>query len=190
MGTPPKDKKGRYTLKDETGNRFGRLLVIHKAADETDGKWVCCCDCGNEKVVRGVNLRKGRVKSCGCLRRERPKQLYTKPNNQSLWNSVVSAYRNGAAKRSLLWDIETEVAISLMRGDCYFCGSPPTNQMKRSNGSFITYNGIDRLDNALGYITTNVVSCCKTCNFGKRTMTTEEFLRWIHKVAANTEAPT
>ncbi len=29
--------------------------------------WLCRCDCGNEKVVRGSSLKGMKVKSCGCL---------------------------------------------------------------------------------------------------------------------------
>lgn len=32
--------------------------------------WKCKCDCGNEHVVSGGNLKSGDVKSCGCLAHE------------------------------------------------------------------------------------------------------------------------
>lgn len=46
------------------GQRFGRLI----ATDYQSGKWVLQCDCGGIKRAYGKDLRKGRVKSCGCLR--------------------------------------------------------------------------------------------------------------------------
>lgn len=55
-------------LFDLTGRRFGRWVVIHR-----DGRvkkattWLCLCDCGTTRVVRGDNLRKGRSTSCGCI---------------------------------------------------------------------------------------------------------------------------
>ena len=33
--------------------------------------WRCLCECGNEKLVYGRNIRSGESKSCGCLRDER-----------------------------------------------------------------------------------------------------------------------
>lgn len=60
-------------LIDSTGQRFGKLTVIERAGSApTDGKpiWLCKCDCGNEKIVRGACLKSGGVKSCGCLMRE------------------------------------------------------------------------------------------------------------------------
>jgi len=44
---------------DETGNRYGRLLVLSYAS--TAGKqsvWLCRCDCGREAKVRGGDLRR------------------------------------------------------------------------------------------------------------------------------------
>lgn len=71
-----KRKRGGQPL-DLIGQRFGRLLVIERAEDHIDPKsgkhktmWLCQCDCGNTCITRGNSLRKGAVKSCGCLHRE------------------------------------------------------------------------------------------------------------------------
>ncbi len=54
-------------LIDETGNKYGRLLVIDKVKIKGHWKWHCRCDCGNEIDVSGTMLRSGNTKSCGCL---------------------------------------------------------------------------------------------------------------------------
>ena len=55
-------------LIDLTGLRFGKLTVLSRAENEQGGqvRWLCQCDCGAQKAVRGVFLRNGRVSSCGC----------------------------------------------------------------------------------------------------------------------------
>ena len=60
-------------LIDLMGQKFGRLTVIERAENTKDGRaqWKCKCDCGNELIVRGKNLRNGSTKSCGCLQKER-----------------------------------------------------------------------------------------------------------------------
>ena len=58
-------------LVDLTGQRFGRLMVVSKLDNDL---WLCKCDCGNETIVRGYNLKKHITKSCGCLQREISKQ--------------------------------------------------------------------------------------------------------------------
>lgn len=57
---------------DETGNKYGRLLVISEHGKRKDGKicWLCKCICGNEAIVSGKSLRMGSTKSCGCLHKE------------------------------------------------------------------------------------------------------------------------
>ena len=60
---------------DLTGERFGRLVVIREAGRSKDGGvlWLCKCDCGREKVIRGVCLtrRKNPTVSCGCWNEEK-----------------------------------------------------------------------------------------------------------------------
>lgn len=52
---------------DMTGKVFGYLTVIEEA-DRMSGhiRWKVKCKCGSTFVVRGVDLRNGNTKSCGC----------------------------------------------------------------------------------------------------------------------------
>ena len=59
---------GCLKTKEMKGRRFGKLIVIeysHKRRGVL--YWKCLCDCGKEHVASGNNLRRGHVKSCGCL---------------------------------------------------------------------------------------------------------------------------
>ena len=53
-----------------------------------------------------------------------------------------------------------------------------------NNGDFI-YNGIDRLDNKLGYEEENCVPCCYLCNRMKWSITEKDFLAQISKIFKN-----
>lgn len=56
-------------LIDMTGVKIGRLTVIKKVhSKNTNARWLCRCDCGNEITVLGTTLRRGNSKSCGCYR--------------------------------------------------------------------------------------------------------------------------
>lgn len=59
-------------FKDITGQRFGRMSVLSLTTERVDGRstWLCGCDCGKTKNVRGDSLRSGQTKSCGCMKRE------------------------------------------------------------------------------------------------------------------------
>ena len=60
---------------DLTDKRFGRLVVIDKSSTNSRGcvTWKCKCDCGNIVVKPGDLLRRGGIKSCGCLFDEKSK---------------------------------------------------------------------------------------------------------------------
>jgi hypothetical protein len=63
-------------VRDLTGQRYGRLVVLARANDKISPsgykqrRWLCRCDCGKTTVVYGSSLRGGTVRSCGCLARE------------------------------------------------------------------------------------------------------------------------
>lgn len=60
---------------DLTGQRFEKLLVLSRAdSPNKQAAWRCQCDCGNETVVLGWNLRSGHTTSCGCVHREAMKK--------------------------------------------------------------------------------------------------------------------
>lgn len=63
------------TIIDIKGQRFCRLTAIRYVKN---GVWLCECECGNTKMVDGTSLRRGKVKSCGCLLRERTIERSTK----------------------------------------------------------------------------------------------------------------
>lgn len=64
-------------LVDETGNRYGRLVVIRRDDNNSrkNATWLCLCDCGNTTVVSGYDLRHGNKRSCGCLLQEHRKSF-------------------------------------------------------------------------------------------------------------------
>ena len=61
-------------VRDITGERFGRLVVVSFAYTKTTGckgsYWRCRCDCGGSVVVSAGHLRSGSTVSCGCRRVE------------------------------------------------------------------------------------------------------------------------
>ena len=64
-------------LIDETGNRYGNLMVIEYAGSIDGGGalWKCKCDCGNIIQVRGQSLRSGHTRSCGCIKSWKEKEI-------------------------------------------------------------------------------------------------------------------
>ena len=64
---------------DLEGRTFGRLFVrfqddpvkvVHGGRTKWLITWNCRCECGNTKVVWGEHLKRGAIRSCGCLQKE------------------------------------------------------------------------------------------------------------------------
>lgn len=55
---------------DLVGQRYGKLLVLARARDDSArrGRWTVRCDCGEVKAVDQYALTRGNTKSCGCSR--------------------------------------------------------------------------------------------------------------------------
>lgn len=60
----------RAPLIDIHGQRFGKWKVIGRSkGDKRGAVWICICDCGTTRRVRGRELRRGNSTNCGCWRR-------------------------------------------------------------------------------------------------------------------------
>ncbi|HEX8610119.1 MAG TPA: hypothetical protein VF800_02430 [Telluria sp.] len=59
-------------LEAVAGERYGNLLVIGSAPrNEIGGTMaLCLCDCGVEKAFYLSGMRRGKIKSCGCINRD------------------------------------------------------------------------------------------------------------------------
>jgi hypothetical protein len=90
-------------LIDLTGRRFGHLTVVGRPENRGRGtRWSVVCDCGKFHTVLGVNLRKGRTKSCGCKQRERrgqPTHGRTKSPEYRAWVAAKQRTTNPNYRR-------------------------------------------------------------------------------------------
>lgn len=123
---------------DLTGQKFNRWTVIERA--ENQGKsvcWLCECECGTRKIVRGGHLKSGASQSCGCLKREVSaaicKELGSKNNNHlegqrfGDWTVLKDSgkrYSNGSiiwtcqCKCGTIKDIESRYLINHISLNC------------------------------------------------------------------------
>ena len=62
-------------VKDMTGQTCGKLFVIERDTSKKTAAayWLCKCECGQIKSVRGQSLRDGSVVDCGCGLKNRRK---------------------------------------------------------------------------------------------------------------------
>ena len=131
---------------DLIGQKFGRLTVISKAEKhiQPSGQrktcWLCKCDCGNEIIIKGSDLKSGHTQSCGCLRIEKitkhslfGTRIYTIWHNikHRCYNSKDSNYKNYGGRGIKIceewkndfkafydWAINNGYNESAKRGEC------------------------------------------------------------------------
>lgn len=62
-------KRGKPLL-DLTGQTFNKLIVLRWWGRNkfSSSLWMCRCDCGKYSIVPGTNLKRGTIRSCGCLK--------------------------------------------------------------------------------------------------------------------------
>jgi len=167
----------RKSAKEMAGQKFGFLTVVERVDSNKWGSatWLCECSCGNKVVAVGSRLRLGSTKSCGCL-------LFL-PEGEASFNKVLSSMKRSAKHRGYDWLLTKEQFRTLTKQTCYYCGAEPNQCGSHSSHGNYLYNGLDRIDNNQGYLITNVVPCCGSCNAAKGTKTTEEFRVWVKRIS-------
>jgi hypothetical protein len=101
---------------DRTGQRFGKLIVLHFSHNVTyeyadrisyHPHWTCRCDCGHKTVVSANNLKNGSVASCGCMQHSKSRDNATRHGQRLSGNNATPTYRSWQAMRRRCLDPNT-----------------------------------------------------------------------------------
>lgn len=97
-----------------------------------------------------------------------------------------SNYRSRAKQLGVVFDFDLGAFEALVRRDCWYCGRGPRRTWRTygCNQKVALLNGLDRLDNSVGYTVENVVTCCGPCNRAKHTQSVDDFLEMARLIAA------
>lgn len=168
----------------EIGKVYNYLTILKRNDDSKYINMLCKCVCGNETVVSLGNLKSNSVKSCGCKKSELLNIAFERKDKQEqLFEYLFKDYRKNAIKRNLEFSLSDNDFKFLIFSNCIYCGEKP-NQV-RAHSKFsnknVYYNGIDRMNNTIGYTKDNCVPCCKMCNYAKRNISFKDYINWIHK---------
>jgi hypothetical protein len=81
-----------------------------------------------------------------------------------------------AISRKINFELTKEAFYEKRKECCYLCGKENTDTHQ---------NGLDRMDSEIGYIETNIQSCCGSCNYMKNNYSLESFLEKCTLIALN-----
>jgi hypothetical protein len=175
-------KKG-YNTTDIIGKKYNRLTVVEFShIKDKRQHFICRCDCGKLKTLCKNNFITNTTKSCGCLKKELDPLRNRLPDGEANFNRLMDEYRRGAKQRGYTFNLDRNLFKKLTKQNCYYCNSEPKTIIKHRKAIPYIYNGIDRLNNEIGYEEFNVVPCCKFCNQAKHRMTPEFFNKWINSI--------
>lgn len=138
----------------------------------------CRCSCGNTKQVKVSEIASGRAKSCGCLSREALDKGVSK--YEAGFRATLRVYKYSAKERGLDFSLSEDCFRDITQSECTYCGEKPSQFQTRF--SEFKYNGIDRVDNSLGYVEGNCVPCCKLCNRMKDVLSVDDFKDHIRTI--------
>ena len=128
-----------FKVQNIKGKRFGNLTVLEPTnrRDKNNGSvvWRCVCDCGNLKEATEADLKRGAVRSCGCLARkfscENGKKVLTEQakkvcvENTRLDNlTAAKAKNNTSGYKGVTYDNSRKkwVAQIVFKGKSYYLG--------------------------------------------------------------------
>ena len=177
---------GQKKLINEIGNIYGRLTVISRAENSKNGvaRWLCKCECGNEKIICGISLRsKNPTHSCGCLQKE---AMLKRRGGDAVFNIILRNIKSDCKNRKIPFNLTLDDVKDITIRPCTYCKREPYDlrcRYQRPNSNVkndcMLLNGIDRVVPSLGYIRGNVKPCCKYCNRAKSDLTLDEFKNLI-----------
>jgi hypothetical protein len=178
--------------KDLRGTVFGRLTPIELDQERNDKNkykkrkdcfWICRCICGNTTSVSIYSLLGGLTSSCRCSK----KDLSYKGCGQ-LSGTYLHRIQKGAKKRGLVYNLTPEFLWDLFIKQNKICAlsgrsinlvSDFTRQIKLHTAS------LDRIDNKIGYIESNVRWVHKDINMLRGARTDSKFVQLCMDVSVH-----
>lgn len=163
-----KDKRNKAFLSNEKLT-LDTVIITKKhctsCCKELDIEHFTCDDSGFTKTCKGCRI--GNMTQ----NKKRDKDHRNKVIREST-RSQYTEYKKNAFIRNLEFAINYDNYVSIVKNECNYCG------ILQEKG----INGIDRVDSNIGYTLENCVSCCKTCNYMKRNLPVDIFIKKIEHI--------
>ena len=135
--------------------------------------FVVQCQCGNLSKAYAsslINKESTMCSSCGWSN-----QTYLEAADvEKVFNYLEST----AISRNMTFTLTIEQIKTMYFANCFYCNDKPGNRLKNKS-----FQGLDRVNNAIGYEIENVVPCCKICNRAKSSMSLEQWKLWLARVS-------
>lgn len=146
-----------------------------------------CYTCKIDKQIKQFYRQKGtkdgfrgNCKSCQYT----PRPISVDPK-ESLHRMLYRSCGHSAIARKLSFELTLIEHKQLISQNCVYCGRAPASfnpRKKKSVEAYIFKNGIDRIDNEVGYEPSNCAAACQQCNYGRQDYSVTEFLEHCRRI--------
>ena len=199
-----------YVRENLSGNKYNKLTIIEHVAYR---RVKCKCDCGNEKECDLYDIKRNRIKSCGCARntpelkelaRIRAYNLQKKgilnrggdyrTNKYTCFKYILKCLNN-KNRINKGGNVSLEYLEELwnkQNGLCAYTKIPlilPTHTNSQKNIHKWNLASIDRIDSNKGYEKNNIQFVSRTINYAKNDMTHEDMIKFLHFIKENAMLP-
>jgi hypothetical protein len=166
-------KTGRKAI-DLAGQYFERLWVLKRHGTRNNGRhvvWECLCLCGKITYQYSQKLLRGKVKSCGCLKKEKAAAGIS-PRKKRPYEHLYNKLVKRAKERGYTVNYSYYSYLQLVHRNkwCHYCHKKLQFSIVSSSGDRRLKNQgyqVDRKDSSRGYEEGNCVACCFRCNYAK-----------------------
>lgn len=142
------------------------------------------CECGEQFTLsRDYKIKTSdqiRCKNC-----KRKANMQPNVGERAAYKRVKS----DAARGGRVFDLPLDWFLEAIHQPCHYCGQVDQNSINvasKRKGEFLIkdfkYNGLDRLNNDIGYVIENVVPCCFVCNRAKNSMGYQEYIEYLNNM--------
>lgn len=164
------------------GEKHTRNTVVDIKHGDGKVNYLVQCDCGDLRWVRSDILKKNKWGCRACAKELSRKKFGEEHSISAAWKSLIGNARN----RGISVEITKDEFAQIAKMNCFYCGEEPVEKVYYDQPSWSTparLNGIDRVDNSVGYTLDNIVASCYICNRGKMDLSLEDFKAWIIKLS-------
>jgi len=161
-----------------SGTIKGDILFLEYLKFNGIWKWKYICNlCNTEYISRSSHFLTATQSACQKCTASKISKAKMLPNKGSEFNRAYRNYKRNALNNNLEFDLSKEEFKNLIMKNCFYCNAKPISY----SGGYVR-NGIDKINANIGYIKSNIVPCCITCNHAKSDMSIDEFKDWIKNV--------
>lgn len=185
-------------IKESIGEKFNKMTILNIIGNK---KVNCKCDCGSIKECNFYDLKRGRIKGCGCQKntpeiREKLKNNAYKLIENGLLNKggdhhekeyrgfkyFLKSIKNNGRKDCFIDLKDLKYIWEKQKGVCIYSKIPLCLPTHKNNKPDVDYKvaSVDRIDSSKPYTKDNIQYISRTMNYAKNKLTHAEMCEFIN----------